>query len=708
MRKLLCLAALITAAAAAQTAAPAKARTSTLPSVDSLKFPPLREVKIPDITTFTLPNGMRVYLLANDELPLVSGSVTVRTGNLFDPPDKVGLAGITGTVIRSGGTKAKTGDEIDEALENIAASVESGIGETSGSVSFNALKENTDEVLAIFKDVLTSPAFRQDKLDLAKTQTKSAIARRNDDADGIASREFASIVYGRNNPFGWSMEYEHVDNIQRDDLVKFYDRYFFPSNLMLAVYGDFSVPEMRAKLEKLFADWNVKKDPVPPFPEVRQQEHAPGVYQATKTEVTQAFFEVGHLGGVLRDKDYPALSVMSDILGGGFSSRLFQNVRTNLGLAYSVGGGWGANYGHPGLFRIAGSTKSPSTVDALQAVKAEIEKIRTAEVTDQELETAKQSVLNSFVFYFDHPRKILSRYLVYEYWNYPKNFIFEYQKAVQAVTKADVMRVAKEHLHPERLAVVAVGDPKDFGKPLSALGEVKELDIRIPQPKTAVSKVDAGTLARGKALLQRAQQAVGGADKLAAVKDVMQVAEATMAAPGGQGAMKVKSTTYWIAPGILRQDNELPFGKMAAFWDGKEGWLSTPQGTAALPPPVVKQIQGEAFRRLYVLLLSDRDPERTVSAVNENTVEISNKSGDSVRLEFDPATGLPSKLFYQSPGMGGAPVQSTSTLSDFREVGGLRLPHKFVQEQGGQKSEGTVTEIKINSGLTAEQLSKKP
>ena len=686
----------------------AKATASALPQVKDLKYPPLREVKIPDITTFTLPNGMRVYMLENHELPVVSGSVTIRTGNLFDPADKVGLAGLTGSVMRTGGTKTRTGEQLDEMLENMAASVESGIGETSGSVSFNALRENTDEVLGIFKDVLTNPEFRQDKIELAKTQTKSGIARRNDDPDGISDREFASIVYGRNNSYGWDMTYEHVDNIKRDDLVQFYNRYFFPANAMLAVYGDFKTDEMRAKLEKLFADWTVKQPAVPPFPEVQKQPNAPGVYQATKSDVTQSFFNLGHLGGIMRDKDYPALSIMSDILGGGFSSRLFTEVRTRKGLAYNVGGGWGANYGHLGLFRIGGSTKSQSTVDALQAVNQELERIRTTEVTDQELETAKQSVLNSFVFAFDHPRKILNRYVVYEYWGYPKDFIFQYQKAVRAVTKEDVLRVAKEHIAPERLAVVVVGNPKDFGKSLSALGTVKELDIELPQPKRETTKADPASIKRGREMLAKVQQAMGGADKLAAIKDSTVVSEVAIAAPQA-GGMKIKQTAQYVAPNVMRQTQELPFGKIVAVWDGKSGWVQSPQGTMAMPPPVQKQVTGELFRLPFNLYLSDRDNTRTVNAVGENTIEISGAGGQSTRVEIDPQTGLPAKQTYQSIGMQGAPQQVVATYSDWRDINGLKVPHKVVIEQGGQKfAEGTVSDVKLNTGLSAEEVGKKP
>ncbi len=453
-----------------------------VPSIKDLKFPPLGAIRIPEVTTVTLPNGMKVFLLEDHELPIVNGSARIRTGNLFDPPDKIGLATLTGMTMRTGGTPTKTGDQLDQELENIAASVEAQIGETSGGVSFTTLRENTDKVLAIFHDVLTAPEFRQDKIDLAKTQLRGGIARRNDDAHGIDQREFADIIYGKDTPYGWRMEYATLDRISRQDVLDFYKRYYFPSNVLLALWGDFNTAEMQAKIEKLFAGWTVKQPPVPPFPKVREQAAA-GIYLAVKPDVEQTFFAIGQLGGELRDKDYPALEVMSDILGGGFQSRLFQRVRTEMGDAYEIGANWGANYDHPGLFSISGSTKSATTVETLKAIREEVEKIRTAEVSEEELNTAKQSALNSLVFAFDTRAKTLGRLLTYEYFGYPKDFIQQYQKALAAVTKADVLRVAREHLHPENFTTVAVGNPQNFGQPLDTLGSVKTIDLTIPQPE---------------------------------------------------------------------------------------------------------------------------------------------------------------------------------------------------------------------------------
>ena len=275
---------------------------------------------------------------------------------------------------------------------------------------------------------------------------------------------------------------------------------------------------MKTKIEALFAGWTVQQPKVPPFPPV-DHKAAPGTFLVTKTDVTQTNFTVGQLGGVLDDKDYPALQVMADILGGGFRSRLFSTVRTKLGYAYNIFSDWGANYDHPGIFQISGSTKSASTTDAIRVSLKEVARIRTEEVTEAELDTAKQSVLNSFVFSFDTPSKTLNRLLQYKYFGYPDDFLFRYQKAIAAVTRADVLRVAKAHIDPSSLDILAVGNPKDFTEPLSKLGmPVKSIDITIPEPKAEQPASSDSSLAAGRELLQKVQQAAGGADKLAAVQ----------------------------------------------------------------------------------------------------------------------------------------------------------------------------------------------
>jgi zinc protease len=684
---------------------PASAVGITTKAIEQMKYPPLRPVQIPKIDTSTLPNGMKLYLLEDHELPVINGTALIRTGNLFEPADKVGLASMTGSVLRSGGTKDKTGDQIDEELENIAASIESSIGETNGSLRFSALKENTGAVLAIFKELLTAPEFRADKVELAKSQFRSSISRRNDDAHGIVQREFSDILYGRDTPYGRRVEYATVDRITRDDLVAFHRRYYFPANIMLAIRGDFSTAEMQAKIAQLFGGWKVTQPSVPSFPKV-EAKPAPGIFAAAKDDVTQTFFALGHLGGELRDKDYPALEVMADILGGGFQSRLFKKVRSELGYAYSISANWSAQFDHPGLFEIAGSTKSVSAVDALKAIDAEVARIRSSEVSDAELRLAKDTALNSFVFAFDTKAKTLGRLLTYEYYGYPKDFIDQYQKALGGVTKADVLRVAKQYLKPAELTILAVGRPDDL-RALAGLGTpVTAIDLKIPEAKLEAPSSNPASLVKAKELLARAQQAVGGAARLAAVKDLTQIGHYTTTAPGG--GIKAKQINIWLAPSSFRQESRLPFATLVAAYDGKAGWLMQGQNRNPIVGPQLKQLQGEAFRVLVPLLLSDRDPDRVVNHVGGNTIEISDKQGNRARLTFEDR-GLPQKVMYQLAPMQGAPVVIENSFQDMKDVDGIKLPFRIGMSQDSkQAAEMVVQEYKLNQGLKPEDIEKLP
>jgi predicted Zn-dependent peptidase len=694
-------------APAAGRPAGAPARTPPVPAVKELKFPPLHPIEVPKVEIVTLADGMKVFLLEDRELPVINGSARIRTGNLFDPADKVGLATMTGMVLRTGGTKAKTGDQLDSELEDIAARVESNIGETSGSVSFSALKENTDQVLGIFHDVLTSPEFRQDKIDLARSQMDSSISRRNDSAGGIAQREFADIVYGKDTPYGWDEQYATVDRIARDDVQEFYKRYFFPSNTLLAVWGDFDAAQMKGKLEKLFADWTAQQPAVPAFPKVTGKDGG-GTYLATKKDVAQTFFAIGQLGGELRDRNYPALAIMSYILGGGFQSRLFQQVRTRMGNAYDIAADWGASYDHPGLFRISGSTKTMSTVETVQAILREVNRIRTSEVSEDELKIAKDSALNSLVFAFDTRAKTLGRMLAYEYYGYPQDFIQQYQKALTAVTREDVQRVAKEYLDPARFTVVAVGNPDNFVEPLDKLGKPAiPIDLTIPEPKRESPAPKAANVDLGRRLLARAQEATGGADKLAAVKDYQEAMNVQVAPQFG--GIDVKENERWMAPTYFRQDSQTPAGKISAYTDGKTGWISTPQGTAPLEGAQLEQVQGDLFRLYFRLLLSDRIEGRSVAAVDNSTVEIAGPDGETVRVAFDQATGLPGKVTYKVPRASGPPLEVEDAYTEFHEVNGIKLPLKLAIAQGGRKfADVTVTETKIDTGLQLPDLQKRP
>ncbi len=444
-----------------------------------LVFPQLRDLKVPQIEQVTLSSGMKLFLLEDHELPLIHLSGRIRVGSIYEPADKVGLASMAGGVMRTGGTSSRTGDAIDEELENIAASVETGIGQDSGFASMSVLKEDLDTGLSVLADILMNPAFPEDKIELAKIEQRSAISRRNDSVRSIAFREFKKLIHGPESVYARHSEYETINRIARSDLVDFHGRFFHPNNMMLAVWGDFSTPRMIHDIEEAFRGWEPQELQ---FLEVSAVDYRfrDTVNLIEKDDVNQTNIYMGHIGGLMSDPDYFPLILMNRVLGIGFTSRLFREVRSRQGLAYSVFGAFSADFDHPGLFYVGGQTKSETTVRAIRAMIEQVRKMTQAEVTDEELKMARESYLNSFVFKFDSKGEIVNRLMTYAYHGYPLEFLQTTKEKIKKVTKADILRVARKHLKPDHLQILAVGRAQDFDQSLSVLGVVREIDVSIP------------------------------------------------------------------------------------------------------------------------------------------------------------------------------------------------------------------------------------
>ncbi len=453
-----------------------------------LQFPPPPEIKIPPYSQFDLSNGMKVYLVEDHELPLVSGVATIYTGDRLEPADKTGLASIVGEVMRSGGTDDHPAEALNQFLEQQAASIETGINTTSGSASFSGLTEDLEEVFGLFAEVLRQPAFPPERIDFSKKQWRGSIARRNDDPDGIASREFQKLIYGTDSPYARTIEYTTLDNITRGDVVDFYQRYYHPNNILLGIIGDFDSAQMRDLIEAKFADWQPTSQPVGrqlmSLPEVSQIQTG-GIFLVDQPQLTQSSVQIGHLGGKLDSPDYAPLSVMNEVLNG-LGGRLVNEVRSRQGLAYSVYAFWAPQFDYPGTFVAGGQTRSDATVPLIQATLAELKKLRTTPIREDELARAKDSVLNAFIFNFDTPYQTLSRVMRYAYYGYPQDFIFRYQKQVEATTVADVQRVAQTYLKPEQMVTLVVGNSAAITPPLSSLSsdaKVTQIDVSIPSPQ---------------------------------------------------------------------------------------------------------------------------------------------------------------------------------------------------------------------------------
>jgi zinc protease len=454
---------------------------------DRIPIPKLHDFKPQQPKRIELKNGIVIFLQEDHELPFVSGSILIPGGSRDESPAKTGLIGLYGQAWRTSGTAKIDGDALDDLLEAKAAHIETGGDDDSTAVSWDSLKGDADQVFSLALDLFLHPKFRQEKLELAQQQEATGIVRRNDDESGIAGRESIKLVYGANSPYTRQPELATIGAVTVGDLKAWHDRTVGDGKqgggkLIVGISGDFNPVAMEAKLRTAFEGL----PPCKPTP-VRHDVFAgptPGVYFINKVDVNQSDVEIVGIGTDRHNPDVPTIAIMNEILGGSFASRLFQKVRTELGLAYSVGGGISFAYDHPGPFSADVLTKSATTVDATKATLAEIAGVNTKPFTEEELARAKDNILNSFLFRYDTRDKVLAERERLEFYGYPSDYLETYQAALEKVTVADLEAAAKKYIHPEKLAILVVGNSSEIRPGLDQLnlGPIHSIDITIPMP----------------------------------------------------------------------------------------------------------------------------------------------------------------------------------------------------------------------------------
>jgi len=448
---------------------------------EKIPIPALHEFKPQQPKRIDLKNGIVIFLQEDHELPFVSGSILIPGGSRDEDASKAGLIGLYGQAWRTSGTAKMNGDQLDDLLESKAAHIETEGSEDSTSLAWDSLKADADQVFSLAFDLLLHPSFSAEKLQLAQQQEATGIVRRNDDEGEIAERESAKLVYGANSPYTRQPELSTIGAVSVADLKAWHDS-TIGGKLIIGISGDFDPVAMEAKMRTAFG----ALPPVKPTPARHDvfPPPKPGVSFINKEDVNQSNVEIVGLGTDRHNPDVPTLAVMNEILGGGFASRLFQKVRTELGLAYAVGGGFGAAYDHPATFRVEVLTKSASTVDATKATLAEIESLNNRPVTEEELKRAKDSILNSFLFRYDTRDKVLAERVRLEFYGYPADYLETYKANLEKVTAKDVDAVAKKYIHADKLALLVVGNGPEIKPPLEdlSLGAPRPVDITIPQP----------------------------------------------------------------------------------------------------------------------------------------------------------------------------------------------------------------------------------
>ena len=467
----------------AQTGTARQAPAARGPRPDQFKFPALdfTPPRPADFRT-VLSNGLVVYLEEDDQIPWVEASLlsNVIAGggggggrgrratihdwpqrgggggggsqSFLEPPDKLGVYALTGSVARSGGTVSMTADDINERMDFLAGSV------TATSLSIHV--RHLDEGLKIWMDLLNNPAFPADRLQREKQALLPGIRNRNRNISTVASRTFRQLVYGESSPIVAEPTEATISSISRDDLVAWHKKYWGANNAILVVSGGFKKADMIQKLEATFGKWKNAEKAVPKWP-VAEQTTRPGVYmvQPQGAAPNQGIIYIGHLGLTRDDPDYPAVDLMNYTLGGGsFSSRITKIVRTDNGLAYSTSSSFPAEIHFPGTFQAFCQTKNETVAFAAQLMVNEIERMRSGDVSEQDLRFAKAARLSAFPAMFSTVSGNLRNFASLEFEGRPMDFYQTYESRYDKVTLADIKRVAQKYLRPDKLIILVAGN----------------------------------------------------------------------------------------------------------------------------------------------------------------------------------------------------------------------------------------------------------
>lgn len=414
-----------------------------------------------------LKAGPVVYLAQDHELPLVNIAVTIRGGTYLNLPGKEGLAELTGYLLARGGTKNRKAEDLEERVAFLAAQLNSSWGDDRGTVTLNLLSKDLDEGLKILREVLTEPRFQEDKLALRKEQILADMKQRNDDSAAIEARERGMLSYGETFYVNRLETKASIDSITREDLVAFHRRWVDPRNILVAVSGDFQRGAMLEKLETLFSRWPFKGEAAGPVPKP-DWKIVPGTYLVDK-DVNQGRVSILTPGLSRTDPDYLTAQIMNDILGGGgFTSRITNRVRSDEGLAYSAGSSLGASVWYPNPVRAGFQSKVRTAAYAAQIVLEEMKKMKEGEVSAEELQTAKQSFIDTLPRRFSTKTQVAAVLLDEEYtgrYATDPNYFANFRGNVEKVTAADVQRVANRLLAPDRVALLVVGKKPDLLNP---------------------------------------------------------------------------------------------------------------------------------------------------------------------------------------------------------------------------------------------------
>jgi predicted Zn-dependent peptidase len=667
--------------------------------IDRTKAPkpgPAPVINIPDATTFTLPNGLKVFVVRNTKLPQVSATLTIDR-NAIAEGKKAGMASMAGTLLRYGTTKMNK-DQLDEAIDFLGASVNTG----PLSVSASSLTGNFPKVMALMADVALRPAFSPKELEKIRKQTLSNLEADKDDPAAISRNVSNVLLYGKNHPYGEIETPATVKSVTIADIKKFYGTIWKPNIAYLVFVGDITTEQAKKMATQYFSAWPKGIVPIEVYPAVKAPAKTyiavvdrPASVQSVINITTPVDLKPGAPDAI------PA-SLMNTILGGGFSSRLMQNLREKYGFTYGARSSLSSNR-LIGSFSAGASVRNEKTDSAIGQFLYELKRINTAAPADSEVSSLKSYMSGGFARSLENPATIADFALNIARYNLPKDYYRTYLTTLAAVSPEQVYQMANKYVATDNMVITIVGNAKEIAPGLEKYGAVHYFDMYGKEVAAPVVKTVAPDIS-GEAILKKAIDAYGGATAIAAIKDIQldgkvnimgQSLEyvqknifpsgfATAVTMGGMTMMKqLKNDTVYSSK---MQGNDLPLDAAAkeeidtraAFFE--ENYLLKTAGYT-LTVKGIEQVDG---KDAYVLA-------------------IQSPSGNTRTAFYDVASGLKvQEQREQDSPMG--KMNITTRFTEYKTFEGIKVPTKLVVDLGQFKQDIDIETVKVNQGLKVTDL----
>jgi predicted Zn-dependent peptidase len=677
MKKLLIIAIALSAAVTVQ---------SQVDRTQAPKPAPAREVKIGDYQSFTLKNGLKVFVVENHKLPRVQFSLQLINDPIIEG-DKAGYVGIAGNLIGTG-TKNRTKSQIDEEVDFIGASLNT----SSGGIFASSLTKHTDKLLDLLTDVLYNPSFDQGELDKLKTQSISGITASKDDPNAIASNVQHVVMFGKDHPYGEISTEETVQSVTVEDCKGYYGTYFKPGNAYLVMVGDITLKNGRGIAEKYFSKWSTGNAPTKTYskPQAPEKTHVALVDRpASVQSVIHVSYPVELPVG---DPDVINTRVMNQILGGSFSARMNQNLREKHGYTYGARTQLSSD-NLIGNFDASTSVRNEVTDSSLFEMLSELNRIKDKPIDEKELTAAKAYIAGSFGRSLESPQTIASFAVNTARYNLPRDYYSSYLKRLDNVTIEDVQAIARKYIKPDQAHIIIVGKGTEIGDKLKPFGEIKYFDIYgesyVPSKS---SDLPEGLTAEK--VLSKYIESIGGAKKLSEVKSMKSTYKTNAM------GMDLQMSVVKKAPGkslLEVNGNGMTFQKVVC--DGENVSMSAGGQT---PPVDERTKQKTLFESMLFPELDMSKVKTTLTGIEKVdgkeafAIEMELSSGGKSTLFFDKETGLKVQELETVETPQGAMTATTKYL-DYKEVNGIKFPHTIAQSSGPMNFKFEATSIEINA-----------